>query len=126
MTPCSDVVGYQRFGGLCYCHLQGGAIGAFIKIQVVVFRVMIPCSDVVGYQSSEGPCCLLLQGEVRGPSSGHIITEGESVNQSVTSSYRRTPFGAHDQILNCSRLELDIGIDSGSRSGGHNCEPRRR
>jgi len=23
VTPCSDVVGYRRFGGSCYFHLQG-------------------------------------------------------------------------------------------------------
>jgi hypothetical protein len=23
VTPCSDVVGYQRFGGTCCLHLQG-------------------------------------------------------------------------------------------------------
>jgi hypothetical protein len=23
LTPCSDVVGYERFGRLCFLHLQG-------------------------------------------------------------------------------------------------------
>jgi len=27
MTPCSDVVGYHHFGGLCSVHLQGKVIG---------------------------------------------------------------------------------------------------
>jgi hypothetical protein len=22
LTPCSDLIGYRRFGGLCYLHLQ--------------------------------------------------------------------------------------------------------
>jgi len=24
MTPCSNVVGYQHFGGPCWLHFQGG------------------------------------------------------------------------------------------------------
>jgi hypothetical protein len=36
VTPCSDVVGKQRFGVLCWSHLQG--------------ETMDPCSDVVEYQ----------------------------------------------------------------------------
>jgi hypothetical protein len=35
-----------------------------MKIQDVVFWVVMPCSDVVGYQCFGGPCCLHLQGEV--------------------------------------------------------------
>jgi len=53
MTLCSDVVGYQRFGGLCYLHLQGELSEAWIEIHVAVFWVMTPCGDVVGYQRSE-------------------------------------------------------------------------
>jgi hypothetical protein len=30
-----------------------------IKIQVVIFCVVMPCSVVVGYQRFTGPCCLL-------------------------------------------------------------------
>jgi hypothetical protein len=45
VTPCNDVVGYQRFGGLCCLHLQ----------------VVTPCSDLVGYQRFGGLCCLHLQ-----------------------------------------------------------------
>jgi len=33
MTPCSDVVGYRRFGGPCCLHLQSEIIGAWIEIQ---------------------------------------------------------------------------------------------
>jgi len=37
MTPCSDVVGYQSFGGPCRLHLQGEVSGAWKGIQVEVF-----------------------------------------------------------------------------------------
>jgi hypothetical protein len=39
VTPCSVVVGCQRFGGLCCFHLQ-----------VEVFWFVKPCIVVVGYQ----------------------------------------------------------------------------
>jgi len=35
-----------------------------MKMQVVVFGVVMPCSDV-GYQRFGEPCCLHLQGEVK-------------------------------------------------------------
>jgi len=35
-----------------------------MKIQVVVFWVMILCSDLVGHQSFGGPCSLHLHSEV--------------------------------------------------------------
>jgi hypothetical protein len=66
MTPCSDVVGYHRFGGPCCLHLQGEVSGAWIEIQVVVFWVMTLCSNVLGYQRFGGPCTLHLQGIVTG------------------------------------------------------------
>jgi hypothetical protein len=59
-TPCSVVVGYQRFGGPCCLHLQGDVIEAWIEIYVKIFWVMTPYSYVVGYQSFGGPCCLHL------------------------------------------------------------------
>jgi len=31
-----------------------------MKIQIVVFWVVMPCSDVVGYRRFGGPCCLHL------------------------------------------------------------------
>jgi len=37
MTPCSDVEGYQRFGGPCCLYLQGEVSGAWTEIQVEVF-----------------------------------------------------------------------------------------
>jgi len=49
VIQCSDVIGYQRFGGPCCLHLH---------------CVVMPCSVVVGYQRFGGPCCLHLQGEV--------------------------------------------------------------
>jgi hypothetical protein len=45
VTPCSVVVGYQRFGGPCCLHLHW---------------VVTSCSVVVGYQRFGGPCCLHL------------------------------------------------------------------
>jgi hypothetical protein len=44
VTPCSDVVGYQRFGQSSCLHLQ----------------VVTPCSDVVGYQRFGQSYCLHL------------------------------------------------------------------
>jgi len=58
VTPCSIVVGYQRFGGPCCLHLQGEVSGSWIEIQVEVFWVVTPCCVVVGYQRFRGPCCL--------------------------------------------------------------------
>jgi len=49
MTPCSNVIGYQRFGGPRCLHLQGEVSGAWIEIQVAVLWVMTSCSIVVGY-----------------------------------------------------------------------------
>jgi hypothetical protein len=70
VTPCSVAIGYQRFGGLCCLHLQGGMfrvdesceplppqrdpdarfeVFRTMKIQVEVFCVVMLCS-VVGYQ----------------------------------------------------------------------------
>jgi len=45
MTPCSVVVGYQRFGGLYCLHLQGEEDG-----DSCVFWVVTQCSIGVGYQ----------------------------------------------------------------------------
>jgi hypothetical protein len=42
ITPCSDVIGHRRFGGPCCLHTLN----------------IIPCSDVVGYRRFGGPCCL--------------------------------------------------------------------
>jgi len=42
MTPCSVVVGYRRFRGPCYLHLQ--------VFEVEVFLVVTLCSIVVGYR----------------------------------------------------------------------------
>jgi hypothetical protein len=53
MTPCSDVVGYRRFGGPYCLHLQGEFSGAWVEIQVKFLCVMTLCSDVVGYPSFE-------------------------------------------------------------------------
>jgi len=50
VTPCSDVGGYQRFGGPYYLLLQGEVIGVWTQIQVVVFWVVTPCSDAIGYK----------------------------------------------------------------------------
>jgi hypothetical protein len=50
MTPCSDVVGYRRFGGPYCLYLQGEVNGAWTEIQDLVFWVMTPCSDVIGYR----------------------------------------------------------------------------
>jgi hypothetical protein len=36
MTPCSDVVGYQRFGGPCCLHLQGEVSEAWIENHRIV------------------------------------------------------------------------------------------
>jgi hypothetical protein len=49
VTPYSDVVGYQCFGGPHCLHLHW---------------VVTPCSDVVGYQCSGGPRCFHLQDDV--------------------------------------------------------------
>jgi len=65
MTPCSDVVGYRRFGGPCCLRLQGELDGAWTEIQVV-FWVMTPCRDVVGHRRFGGPCCLCIKGELSG------------------------------------------------------------
>jgi hypothetical protein len=72
MTPCSDVVGYQRFGGPCSLHLQGEMSWAWIKIQVEIFWAMTPRSDVVGYQRFGGPCHHHLQGEAAGMTENDI------------------------------------------------------
>jgi hypothetical protein len=45
VTLCSDVVGYQCFGGPCCLHLQ----------------VVTLCNDVLGYQRFGEPCCIHLQ-----------------------------------------------------------------
>jgi hypothetical protein len=37
-----------------------------MKIQVMVFWVVMLCTVTVGYQHFRGPCCLHLQGEVHG------------------------------------------------------------
>jgi len=50
VTPCSVVVGYQRFGEPCCLHLHGE-----------VFKglwVVTSCSVVVGYRRFGRPCCL--------------------------------------------------------------------
>jgi len=49
VTPCSVVIGYQRFRGPCYLHLHW---------------IVTPCSVVLRYQRFGGPCCLRFQGEV--------------------------------------------------------------
>jgi hypothetical protein len=75
VTPCSVVVGYQRFGGrrcfaiksmssdcnavLCrttMLHLQGEALLSSQGILVVT-----PCSVVVGYQRFGGPRCFIFR-----------------------------------------------------------------
>jgi hypothetical protein len=55
VTPCSVMVGYNRFGGPCCIYLQ-----------VEVFWIVTPCSVVVEYQSFGGPYCFHLQGEMAG------------------------------------------------------------
>jgi len=60
VTPCSDVVEHQCFGGYCCLHLQDE-----VKIQVAVFWALDTCSDMLGYQRFGGPCCLHLQDEVK-------------------------------------------------------------
>jgi len=40
MTPCSDVVGYESFGGPCSFHLQSEMSGAWTEFKVEVFWVM--------------------------------------------------------------------------------------
>jgi hypothetical protein len=46
-----------------WIHL-GLGVFTVMKIQVVVFWVLMPHSNMVGYQHFRGPCCLQLQGEV--------------------------------------------------------------
>jgi len=48
VTPCSVVVGYQRFRVPCFIHLQ-----------VEAFWVVTSCSVVIGYESFKAPCWLL-------------------------------------------------------------------
>jgi hypothetical protein len=66
MTPRSDVVCYECFGGTCCLHRHGEVSGAWIEIQVTVFWFMTPYSDIVGYQRFGAARCLHLQGEVSG------------------------------------------------------------
>jgi len=58
VTPCSAVVGYQRFEGP-YC----------LRLQVVTL-----CSAVVGYQRFEGPYCLYLHAADGGSMAHDILT----------------------------------------------------
>jgi hypothetical protein len=60
VTPCSVVVGYQRFGGPYCLHLQGDKL---LYFQVMAFWVVTPCSVAVTYQRLRGLCCLHLHGE---------------------------------------------------------------
>jgi hypothetical protein len=53
LTPCSDVVGYERFGG----------------ISASIFWVVTQC-NVIGYQRLGTPCYLHLQGEGTGGGGG--------------------------------------------------------
>jgi hypothetical protein len=36
VTPCSDVVGYHRFGGPCCLHLQGEYGGSIVLRNLVI------------------------------------------------------------------------------------------
>jgi len=45
-----------------------------VRIQVVVFCVVMPCSDVVAYQHFGGPSCLHLHPEDEGSLVFHITT----------------------------------------------------
>jgi hypothetical protein len=69
VTPCSDVVGHQRFGGPYCLHLQvvtpcSNAAGyqRFGELYCLHLQVVTPCRDVVGYQRFGGPYRLHLQG----------------------------------------------------------------
>jgi hypothetical protein len=55
MTPCSDVIGYRRFGWPFCFYLQGEVSGAWTEIEVAVFWIVTPCSDVAGYHRFGGP-----------------------------------------------------------------------
>jgi hypothetical protein len=70
VTPWSDVIGYQHFGGPCCLHLQvvtscSDVIGyqRFGGSRCLHLQVVTTCSDVIGYQHFGGPRCLHLQGE---------------------------------------------------------------
>jgi hypothetical protein len=74
MTPCSGMIGYQRFGGPYCLHLHWVVTPCSVMIGYQRFGgpyclhlhwVVMPHSDVVGCQRFGGPCCLLLQGEVK-------------------------------------------------------------
>jgi hypothetical protein len=65
---CSEVVGYQRFGGSYVLHLQVLTLCNDVGYQsfggpcVLHLQVLTLCSDVVGYQSFGIPCFLHLAG----------------------------------------------------------------
>jgi hypothetical protein len=82
VTPCADVVGYERLGGICCLHLRE------VVVLEITLHVVTSCkttnkasrfcgdenrcqdvlgceSDVVEYQCFRRPCCLHLQGEVK-------------------------------------------------------------
>jgi hypothetical protein len=42
VTPCSDVVGYQRFGGPCCVHLQGEVSGLQVTLQMTATQPVRP------------------------------------------------------------------------------------
>jgi hypothetical protein len=50
VTPCSAVLGHQRFGG-------SHAASTFRMKIPVVFWFVTSCSDVVGHRRFGGPCC---------------------------------------------------------------------
>jgi hypothetical protein len=66
-----------------------------VKMQLVVFWVVISCSDVVGYQPFGGSCCFHLHSEDRG---------------SITSLHGVTTIGTIDHN---GFIWLKIGISGG-------------
>jgi hypothetical protein len=40
VTPCSDVIGYQRFGGPCCLHRQGEVVNGYRKAKGKVVAVL--------------------------------------------------------------------------------------
>jgi hypothetical protein len=65
MTPCSDAVGYKRFGLPCCLHLRGE-----VEVFWVVTRVVI----LLRHQHFGGLRCLHLQGEVKAAWSSEMST----------------------------------------------------
>jgi hypothetical protein len=67
VTPCSDMVGYRRFEGPWYFHLQVVMPHDIVEYRrfgrlFFYLRIVTPRSDVVGYQRFGGSCCLHPQG----------------------------------------------------------------